>query len=129
MFTSILNIITYKHKLRYDCVFDQYTRFFMPKLLTACALVMSWCYFNDQITCIKSNRNDIPSDFIQSACWITGFYIYNHNNIRKAGYYGIPQNIDYNGINKNGKKPIRDCGFYSNDLIISTRQSLPFKKF
>lgn len=45
------------------------------------------------------------SDFVHSACWIQGFYIYRELKDRfdESGYYGIPTNIDNDGMTEEGK--------------------------
>ena len=42
-------------------------------------------------------------EFYQAACWISGFYIFKEmrgHRIDKSGYYGLPQRVDFDGINK-----------------------------
>lgn len=105
MISSILSVTSLKHKLRYDSSADQYTRFFMPKLFTVCAVIMTWSYFNDKITCIISDRAEVPADFVHSTCWISGFYIYDNTiPAEKSAYYGIPTNLDYDGMDEKGKR-------------------------
>ena len=44
-------------------------------------------------------------DFVHSACWIQGFYIYTEmmDRIDQSGYYGIPKDIDMDGLTADGR--------------------------
>ena len=42
-------------------------------------------------------------EFYQAACWISGFYIFEEmrgHRIDKSGYFGMPQRVDFDGINQ-----------------------------
>ena len=105
MFASLLNVITFKQKSRYDYTCDQYTRLFMPKLFFAASIIMTWNYFNDQITCAISDDVQISHDFVHSTCWINGFYVLHemHDRTEYSAYYGIPRDIDKDGITHDGR--------------------------
>ena len=44
------------------------------------------------------------ADFVHSACWIQGFYIYTEmaKRLQESGYYGMPKDIDFDGLMDNG---------------------------
>ena len=44
------------------------------------------------------------AEFVHSACWIQGFYIYTEmaDRINESGYYGIPDDIDMDGLTPEG---------------------------
>ena len=47
----------------------------------------------------------LGSDFVHSACWIQGFYIYTEmvNKLDESGYYGIPKDINMDGLTEDGR--------------------------
>jgi len=104
MFTSLMNVVTFKQKSRYDHVTDQYTRLFMPKLFFAASIVMAWNYFNDRVTCAISDNVAIDHNFVHSTCWIKGFFVYREMEERMelSAYFGIPEDINKDGIDKDG---------------------------
>lgn len=106
MFINTLReIISWKMKPRYDSTSDHYTRIFMPKVFLLSSLVMAFSYFNDKLHCMVTERLQMSSDFVQETCWIQGFYVYNemHTRLNRSSYYGIPEVIEYDGIDTLGK--------------------------
>ena len=75
---SLKDILSVKVKTRHDGFCDQFNRMFMTKLLLIMSIIMSFDYFADQISCIvdKNSKTNLEKDFIHSACWISGLYIY-----------------------------------------------------
>ena len=76
---------------------------FMTKLLLIMSIIVSFDYFADQISCIvgKESSNTLEKDFIHSACWISGLYIYKEMTTRpkESIYYGIANDIHHEGLN------------------------------
>ena len=66
---------------------------------------MSFNYFSDRVSCMTPVKSDLSKEFIHSACWISGFYIFEEMKYRmdESGYYGIPQKIEHDGINEINK--------------------------
>lgn len=61
-------------------------------------------------------------DFVHSACWIQGFYIYTELKDRfdESGYYGIPKDIDMDGLTNEGRlcrTTYVGSGMYEKDII------------
>lgn len=102
---SIKDILSIKIKVRHDSYTDQFCRIFMSKMFIISALVMGVDFFNDKVSCIVPKTSNLGSDFVHSACWIQGFYIYAEmsDRLQESGYYGIPKEIDYDGIDKYGR--------------------------
>ena len=105
MFTTLWEIISWKTKPRYDSASDHYTRIFMPKLFLLASFIMAFSYFNDKLNCMVSNRLDMSREFVQETCWIQGFYVYHdmHTRLNLSSYYGIPEDMGYDGIDVLGK--------------------------
>lgn len=93
-------------KLRHDNYTDQFSRIFMTKILLIASIIMGVDYFSDQVNCMISNDASHSKDFFHAACWISGFYIFDEMRMRldQSGYYGIPQRVDYDGIDVNTNK-------------------------
>ena len=81
---SLKDILSVKVKTRHDGFCDQFNRMFMTKLLLIMSIIMSFDYFADQISCIvdKNSKTNLEKDFIHSACWISGLYIYKVCNLQ-----------------------------------------------
>lgn len=103
---SISGFLSIKIKPRQDGASDQYNRILMVKMCLLSAVIVGMNYFSDQVSCIVANNigEDIES-FVGSTCWIQGFYIYKEmiHRVKDSGYYGIPRNIDYDGLNSEGE--------------------------
>jgi len=76
----------------------------MTKMCIVFSAVIGCNYFSDKVSCIVTNSDGMGGDFVGSACWIQGFYIYKElrHRLKECSYYGIPRNMDYDGIDKNG---------------------------
>ena len=101
---NLKDILTIKIKSRHDSYSDQFNRIFMVKMFLLASVLIGIDYFHDSMSCIAPIKtNQMDSNFVQSACWIAGLYIYPdltaHTN--KVGYYGIPKNLNHDGINNN----------------------------
>lgn len=70
-------------------------------------------YFYDKVHCIVSEKSVLSMEYVQSTCWITGFFIYDemHTKITDSAYYGISKNMDCDGITKKSKRTISFTGF------------------
>ena len=103
---SIKDVLSIKIKPRYDSYTDQFSRIFMAKMFIISSLIMSVDFFSDKVSCIVPNTatNHLSSEFVHSACWIQGFYVYEEltNRTYETGYFGIPKNVEMNGINSKG---------------------------
>lgn len=101
---SIEKLLSIKLKRREDGVTDQYNRIVMTKMCMLFAAVIGFNYFNDKVACIVANSDDMGGDFVGSACWIQGFYIYKdlRGRLSESAYFGIPRNMDYDGLNSEG---------------------------
>jgi len=102
---SIKEIVSIKIKARHDSISDQYNRIFMVKMCIISSAIIGVNYFNDKVSCIVANSNGMDGGFVGSACWIQGFYIFKEmkDRLSESGYYGIPKNMDYDGINPLGQ--------------------------
>lgn len=91
-------------KVRSDDLFDQFSRRLMLKVLILASTVLGVKYFDTSINCITPNTNG-AGGFIGPACWIQGFFVFEplRSKLDESGYYGIPSNIDYDGINSLGE--------------------------
>ncbi|XP_065643173.1 innexin inx3 [Hydra vulgaris] len=101
---SIKEIISIKIKSRNDSVTDQYQRIFMTKICIVFAALIGVNYFNDKVSCIVANTNGMSDSFVGTTCWIQGFYVFEEmiNRFEDCGYYGIPKNMEHDGINSLG---------------------------
>jgi len=102
---SLKDIISIKIKARHDSPCDQFNRLFMTKMFLIASVIMGFDYFSDRVTCIHPKDTELSKEFVHSACWISGFYIYEEmrENFLESGYYGIPYKIQYNGIDIGGQ--------------------------
>ena len=73
---TITDIATYNVKERHDTADDQFSRIVMVKSLLVCALLCSMQYYYDKVRCISPLDKGLNMDFVRSACWIKGMYIY-----------------------------------------------------
>jgi len=97
---SIKSLLTIKPKSRSDDYTDQYHRIFMVKMSMVASLLLGLNWVNDAITCIIPGTAGISGGYVHQACWIQGFFIYRDikHTPGKLGYYGIPEDIDNNGL-------------------------------
>lgn len=87
---SIKDVLSIKIKYRHDGCTDQFSRIFMVKMFLISSLVMSIEFFNDTVSCIVAEQESMSKEFVHSACWIQGFYIYEELRYqsRETSYYG-----------------------------------------
>jgi len=102
---NIKTILAIKIKTRHDSYTDQYLRIFMVKMCIVSSLVMGVDWFHDTVACMVPQKSDLKPTFIHSACWIQGFYVYPEmkHRILESNYYGIPKNMDMDGVFPNGE--------------------------
>ena len=102
---NLKDILTIKIKSRHDSYSDQFNRIFMTKMYLLASVLMGIDYFHDSVSCIVPSRSEMDSNFVHSACWIAGFYIYPelHEQVKKAGYYGIPKDLNHDGVDDKNK--------------------------
>lgn len=101
---SIGKIVSIKIKRRDDGVTDQYNRILMTKMCIVFSAIIGANYFSDKVTCIVANSESMGGGFVGSTCWIQGFYIYTdlRDRLSDSAYFGIPRNMDYDGIDESG---------------------------
>merc|ERR1712168_168496 len=99
------DILSIKIKPRHDSLCDQFNRLFMVKILLISSVIMGFDYFSDRVSCMVPKESHLSKDFIHSVCWISGFYIFKEMKLRpqKSSYYGIPERIEHDGLDENGK--------------------------
>jgi len=102
---SIKSLLTIKAKTRHDTYTDQFHRIFMVKMCMVASLLLGLNWLKDTITCIIPNTAGISSNYVHQACWIQGFYVYKELKHVPGlfGYYGIPKDLDDNGLLSNGR--------------------------
>ena len=73
-------------------------------------------FFHDTISCLPPVHRDkshaIPPKFIQSACWIKGFYVYPDLPLDDSVYYGIPTSLVVDGLSGKRGQPCTTKGIY-----------------
>nr|CRX73271.1 Innexin 3 [Hydra vulgaris] len=103
--SDLKNLFKIKFKARYDPLTDRYNRMFMVKLLMACTIVTGLNWYADKVHCIVSGEQDPGGfkPFASSTCWIQGLYVYKEmrSRIDESSYYGIPKDMDYDGLMNN----------------------------
>ncbi|XP_066929230.1 innexin inx3-like [Clytia hemisphaerica] len=101
---NLKDILSFKIRFRCDSWTDQWNRLIMCKIFLIIALVIGIDYFQDEITCMISENAAIDGAFVQSACWIMGFYVYPDlsNQWKHVGYHGVPKDLSMDGIDKDG---------------------------
>ena len=102
---TIAELFQFKIKERHDTTDDQFSRIIMVKMLLISSLITSMQYYYDKVRCVSPLDKSINMEFVRSACWIKGFYIYSElvDRLAESGYYGIPKDVEIDGIMKNGK--------------------------
>jgi len=101
---NLKDILSFKIRFRSDSWTDQWNRLVMCKLFVVMALVIGIDYFQDEITCMISENVSVDVNFVQSACWISGFYVYPDllSNWKHVGYHGIPKDLSMDGTTSDG---------------------------
>ena len=99
---NIKEILSIKLKHRHDSITDQFNRIVMVKMLVIFSIIMSMEFFSDKVSCIVPFEAYMGDEFVHSACWIRGFYIYKEllNRSIDSSYYGIPKDVEIDGINE-----------------------------
>jgi len=66
------------------------------------SVIMGVDYFSDRVSCIVPKSSGLSKEFVHSACWISGFFIYKEMEHRQheSSYYGIPSKIENDGIDQ-----------------------------
>jgi len=116
---GIKNVISIKIKVRQDGYTDQYNRIFMTKMCILASIIVGVNYYKDKVKCIVPSKT-VNSKYVGSTCWIQGFYVFQElqNRMKESGYYGIPRNMDYDGMDPLGKlcstvdralEPVENC--------------------
>lgn len=102
---TIKDIISVKIKPRQDGYSDQFLRIFMVKIMLIGTLLVGLNWYSDKITCIIPGALGIDGGFVSSACWINGLYVYEEirYHANEMGYYGIPRDINKDGMFENGQ--------------------------
>ncbi|XP_047129730.1 uncharacterized protein LOC105849405 [Hydra vulgaris] len=95
-------VLLIKTKARHDGVCDHYSRVFMPKIMCFFSLMIGVNWYFDKLTCIIPKTLSGSHQFITDVCWINGFYIYENLTTTMTSYYGIPKNINEDGISITG---------------------------
>jgi len=80
-------------------------------------MIVGLNWYSDKVNCIIPGSAGVSGGFVSSACWINGLYIYKDIRFHKndLGYYGIPKDINNNGLLKgvacdtNDKSKIDSC--------------------
>ena len=100
---NLKDILTIKIKSRHDSYSDQFNRIFMTKIYLLASVLIGIDYFHDSVSCITTQATEMDAGFVHSACWIAGFYIYPElkEQTSRAGYYGIPKDLNHDGIDNN----------------------------
>jgi len=102
---NIKSLLTVKVKSRCDDYTDQFHRVFMVKMTLVSTLLLGMNWVNDTVTCIIPNTAGISGAYVHQACWMQGFYIYKELKHVPGlfGYYGIPKDIEQNGLYPSGE--------------------------
>lgn len=113
---NITALLSIKIKARHDDYTDQVSRIIVVKILIVSSLVMGVDFFHDTISCLPPINNHkshvIPPKFIQSACWIKGFYVYPDLPIQDSVYYGIPIALVTDGVSSRDHTPCSTKGVF-----------------
>lgn len=101
---ELKGLLSLKIKSRHDGYSDQFNRIFIIKILMVCSLLMGINWYKDSVNCIVPGSSNIASDFVSSACWIQGVYVYSElkDRVDEVAYYGIPKSIDSDGMLPSG---------------------------
>ena len=107
---SFKDIISIKIKSRVDDYADQFSRIFIVKMLIMSALVTSLEFFNDTMSCIRSGNAKAEGAYVNSLCWIQGFYVYKDlfGAVQDFHAYGMPRDTSKDGLmeSKDGSRSI-----------------------
>lgn len=97
---NIKSLLSVKIKARHDSYTDQVSRILVAKVFIVASLVMGVDWFHDTVNCVLPKNSDLKDDYIHSACWIQGFYIYPALGglMQKSSHYGIPKDITVDGL-------------------------------
>jgi len=102
---DLITLVKVSVKTRADTFTDQFNRIFVMKICFVSAMVMSVSYFKDSMNCIV-HEEKIDTDFVASACWIQGLYVYKEiyeSNHPESYHFGMPRRISHDGITPSGK--------------------------
>lgn len=102
---DLISLVKVSVKTRADTFTDQFNRIFVMRICFVSAMVMSVSYFKDSMNCIV-HEEKIDTDFVASACWIQGLYIYKemYEQDHPGSYhFGMPRRISDDGMTPSGK--------------------------
>lgn len=124
---NIKSLLAIKIKARHDSYSDQFSRIFAAKMFVVASLVMGIDWFHDTVSCIIPKDTNLEKDYVHSACWITGFYVYPELEkvMKSSSYYGIPKHIQIDGF-KNGTTKICQTADQSGD---KKKSCVPLKQY
>ncbi|XP_066934575.1 innexin inx3-like [Clytia hemisphaerica] len=96
---TLRSLLVIKIKQRHDSYTDQVSRIVVAKIFILCSIIISIDWFHDEMNCITPSGDTLPQEFIQTGCWVRGFYIYPHlaNHMSESSYYGIPTDLRNDG--------------------------------
>lgn len=102
--TDFKSLFTINIKKRCDGFTDQYNRIFMVKIFLACTIITGLSWYNDDFNCVLPNEQDSGGlgKFVSQTCWIQGVYVYQQlrNNFEDTSYYGLPKDLNHDGMVK-----------------------------
>lgn len=105
MIGLLKEVISIRFRSRHDSYSDQWNRILMSKLFFVISIICGIEQYNDAISCVIPSNSEIDSDFVKSACWINGFYIYPDliHPREHASYFGIPRDLALDGVGRHGE--------------------------
>lgn len=110
---NLTALLSVKIKPRHDDYTDQVSRIIVVKMLIVAALVTGIDWFHDTVACLPPKHpNNVPNGFLESVCWIKGFYVYPDLPLDESGYYGIPLALSINGRSESSENFCSTVGKY-----------------
>lgn len=128
---NLASLLSVKIKPRHDDYTDQVSRIILVKICILSALVTGIDWFHDNVKCLppkEKKHNSIPDGFLESVCWINGFYIFPELPLHESGYYGIPVSLDIDGWSTSADDVLCNTKAKKSRRWKKPSKCVPFKK-
>lgn len=102
---TMLSLLHFVVKDRIDSADEQFSRIFLVKVLMVSSLVLCLQYYCNKVYCTSPAQRNFDLEFVHTACWINGVYVYNElgSRLNDTNYYGMPRDVEIDGVKEDGQ--------------------------
>ena len=98
--TDIINSVFLTFDKREDSYLQQYSRVVMVKVFFAASIATWYKWQPKDMTCNVLGNSSYKTSIVPQVCWNQGVYVY--KELRDSKFYGIPDDLEFNGKYENG---------------------------